>query len=414
MAGQSVVRQDRGGQVAERPETRLKGLLDARADEFGKALAGRVDPQAFVRVAYTTITKSPRLMEATPASVLMALLECASLGLVPNGVMGEAYLVPFNNKVKEDGRERWEVQAQFIPGYRGLVKLARNTGVVRNIVTRPVYEGDVFEVEYGSVERLHHVPDLSAPEEQRRLTHVWAMAHFPDGGQPQFEVMTRADVDAIRRRSKTANNGPWVTDYPEMALKTVVRRVCKRLPASDHDQTLSRALEADNRDYMDVSEVAAAQQRTRLAERFAPPALPAPADFPAPTAAHPDLDAAGLTGDVDAHAVPTPSPDVPLSSSAAGGKLSTLRALVEVTAPSGKAPLAVDEQRATLRRIAMQAIAGADEALADRVLAVAGNAKLSRQQAQDLVNAGFAAAVEMGVDLSTNDAAGDPALPLEG
>jgi recombination protein RecT len=51
-------------------------------------------------------------------------------------------------------------------------------------------------------------------------------------------VMTKAEVDAHRDRySRAAKEGPWLTEYPEMAKKTVLRRLCKLLPASVELQT---------------------------------------------------------------------------------------------------------------------------------------------------------------------------------
>lgn len=233
--------------VAAAPSAALeiKRMLDLRKEEFSSALAGRVNPESFARVAYATITKTPKLMEATPASIFFALLEAASLGLTPNGVLGEAYIVPFNNKVKSaDGRsEHWEVQAQFIPGYRGLVKLARQSGVIRNIVARIVYKGDDFRLEYGLEETLHHIPNLDSDQSDANITHVYAVAHFVDG-TTQFEVMTKKQVDGIRARSKASSYGPWVTDYSAMAIKTVIRRLVKYLPISDFD--LAKAVEADD------------------------------------------------------------------------------------------------------------------------------------------------------------------------
>jgi hypothetical protein len=60
---------------------------------------------------------------------------------------------------------------------------------------------------------------------------VIAVAKLRDGGR-QFDVMTKAEVDAIRKRSLSGGNGPWVTDYEEMAKKTVIRRLFKMLPVS--------------------------------------------------------------------------------------------------------------------------------------------------------------------------------------
>ena len=75
------------------------------------------------------------------------------------------------------------------------------------------------------------------------IVSVYAVAHLKDG-YTQFEVMTRDEVEAIRERSKSKSHGPWVTDFAEMARKTVVKRLCKYLPLSPQ---LAAAIELDNR-----------------------------------------------------------------------------------------------------------------------------------------------------------------------
>lgn len=45
-------------------------------------------------------------------------------------------------------------------------------------------------------------------------------------------MMSRTDIEAVRRRSRAANDGPWVTDEWEMWKKTVFRRMSKWLPLS--------------------------------------------------------------------------------------------------------------------------------------------------------------------------------------
>ena len=53
--------------------------------------------------------------------------------------------------------------------------------------------------------------------------------------------MTKAEVDAIRNRSKSKDRGPWVTDYEAMALKTVIRRSFRYLPVSVEAQSAAAA-----------------------------------------------------------------------------------------------------------------------------------------------------------------------------
>ena len=54
----------------------------------------------------------------------------------------------------------------------------------------------------------------------------------------KFDVRGRKEIDTVRSRSRASHEGPWVTDYPEMAKKTVLRRLAKLAPMSVQDQRL--------------------------------------------------------------------------------------------------------------------------------------------------------------------------------
>lgn len=221
-----------GTAVAKRDN--LAAYLESKVQYMNAALPKHLTPERLARVAITAISSNPRLLECTKESLALALIEAGQLGLEPNGVMGQAYLVPYHN-----GRlKRYE--AQFQIGYRGLIELARRSGDVTKIEARVVREGDDFLYEYGLQPKLVHRPDPSGKGE---ITHVYAIAWLR-GSDPIFEVMTREEVEAIRRRSKAADSGPWVTDYEAMARKTVVKRLAKYLPLSPEAEA---AIEADNR-----------------------------------------------------------------------------------------------------------------------------------------------------------------------
>jgi recombination protein RecT len=205
---------------AEKPTT-IHGFLESYKGEIARALPKHLNADRMARVALTECRKTPALLKCKPESLFGAIIQAAQLGLEPGGAMGHAYLIPFGQEV------------QFIVGYRGMIDLARRSGQIVSLEAHAVYEGDTFECVFGLDSTLKHVPDWQNANRANpdKLRFVYAVAKLKDGGT-QFEVMARAEVDAIRARSKAGRSGPWVTDYAAMALKTVIRRLFKYLPVS--------------------------------------------------------------------------------------------------------------------------------------------------------------------------------------
>jgi recombination protein RecT len=198
----------------------LKNLFEANKSAIMAVLPKHVTADRLMKIALSTTSKDAKLLACAPKSLFRCVVEAASLGLEPGGALGEAYLVPFKG------------DATLVIGYRGLIKLARQSGEIKSIRARVVYADDTFQVEYGLRETITHVPALGADERKDEdIVAVYAIAEYNDG-DPQFEVMTKGQVDAIRKRSASASSGPWVTDYAEMAKKTVIRRLSKVLPLS--------------------------------------------------------------------------------------------------------------------------------------------------------------------------------------
>lgn len=190
-------------------------------------------PEAVTRTALSQIYKTPALLDCDRGSLMKSIVEAASLGLSFN--LGRAWLVPFRNKKKN------RTEAQLIPGYQGLADIARRSGEIKSINAQAVYDGDKFEYEFGlESDVLEHKP-LAEPD-PAKLINVYAIVRFKDGGY-QVIVLTRKQVEGVRKRSKAADSGPWVTDYEQMAIKTAVKRVLKLCPASVE---MARAIELDN------------------------------------------------------------------------------------------------------------------------------------------------------------------------
>lgn len=191
------------------------------APQIARQLPNGMSEERFQTVTLQALAKNPDLLACDPASVILAVLDAASVGLEPTGVLSQAWLVPFRQK--DAGKSR----AQLMIGYNGYRTLARRSGEVSSIEARVVYEGDHFEVHYGSDQRIVHRPSFE--NDPATITHAYAITRMKDGTQ-LFDIMTRAELDGIRARSRSANKGPWVTDTAEMDRKTVIRRHVKALP----------------------------------------------------------------------------------------------------------------------------------------------------------------------------------------
>ncbi|QEE24489.1 recombination protein RecT [Rhodanobacter glycinis] len=230
MAGTDVA------QRTEKPKT-IAGLLTDPSIKAQMALAlpKHVTADRLARIALTEVRKVPKLAQCDQTSFLGAIMQCAALGLEPGGALGHCYLIPFEN------RRQNRTEVQFIVGYRGMLDLARRSGQIISLEARTVHEKDQFEVELGLESKIVHKPNWSVAD-RGAVTFVYAVAKLKDGGV-QFDVMGRAEIEAIRDKSQgysTAKryakdgviNSPWSTHFEEMAKKTVIRRLFKYLPVS--------------------------------------------------------------------------------------------------------------------------------------------------------------------------------------
>lgn len=215
----------------ENPVQVIRQNLTAMAPEFKAALPAHVSVEKFTRVAMTAIQNNPDLANADRRSLFGAVVRLAQDGLLPDG--REAALVLFGNK------------AQAMPMIAGVLKKIRQSGDVAKISAQVVYENDHFVVRYGFDEDVEHSPPaLDKP--RGKPIGAYATAVLKDGSQ-LLEVMSLEQIEKVRSVSRAGKSGPWVQWWDEMARKTVMRRLSKRLPMStdleetifDRDETLA-------------------------------------------------------------------------------------------------------------------------------------------------------------------------------
>ena len=217
----TTVKTEPNGQIVPRAEKKndLSTLLQKMGPEIARAVPKHVNPERMLRIAMTSLRMNPELMKCSPGSFLGCVLSAAQLGLEIGGPLAQAYLIPFKS------------ECTLIVSYRGMLNLARRSGMVTAIYAHEVREGDRFVYRLGLHPSLEHDPADTPDREDKPITHVYAVAKLKDA-DPVFVVLTRSQVEKYRVRSRASSSGPWVTDYAAMALKTAVRRLFTWIPQS--------------------------------------------------------------------------------------------------------------------------------------------------------------------------------------
>ena len=251
-----------------------------------KSLVGKLTYDLLVSAALNSIRKTPDLKKCTQSSMLAALVHCAEVGLLPDTPSQHCHLIPYyNGKMK-----LYEVQ--WMSNWRGLIELARRSGEVKGIYSEVVYRDDEFSYRRGYDPDLVHIPNLeSQAKDDDDITYFYAVVFYKDGWK-DFEVMTKAQVDAIRGRAQAKAGPAWTYFYSEQGRKTVIKRLSKRQPLSPE---FAKAADLDDRAVMgesqeiDLPELAEVKSKTeQLADDLAKKAAKikktakAPTDVPEP------------------------------------------------------------------------------------------------------------------------------------
>ena len=215
--------------VIEALDRQLPGFVDAVPKGF--------DAERFVRVCKTVVRENDKLQQCDIQSLLGSLMISAQLGLEPNTTLSEAHIIPYGNK------------AQFQMGYRGLIKLAWNSGLIVSIDYDKICENDTYEYSKGDGGKFVHTPSLGG--DRGKIIAYYAYAVMKGGGKA-VHLMTMKEVqDHGKRFSKAFNakSSPWVTDFDSMAYKTVLIQLAdKKLPKATQSEAMMRLAQAVQKD----------------------------------------------------------------------------------------------------------------------------------------------------------------------
>jgi len=206
-------------EVADKALQPLKEIILKAKEGFIQANTG-LDFRAEALFAFQALERNDFLRDTAlrnPLSLRMAMENVAAVGLTLNPACQFAFLVPRDGAVVLD------------ISYRGLIKIATDSGAILWARAELVYSKDQFEWR-GPAEAPVHKADVFA-EDRGEFRGVYCIAKTPQG-DILVEAMPANEVYKIRDTSR-AKNGPWVTWFEEMARKSVIKRASKTWPKGD-------------------------------------------------------------------------------------------------------------------------------------------------------------------------------------
>lgn len=206
------------------------------------------------------INESPQLLravKANPASLYNSILQAAESGLSLNPQWQEGYFVPYNMKV--DGKEVPTVT--FSPMYRGKKKLLISKGIVKNILTELVYEGEQFDESIvNGVRQITHNPNSFKRADHSKIMGGYAIIIL-NNGELQYVVKGRDYFERCFASSKRKMNGKtspaWRDWYDQMCHKCLINAADSIIPKIGVNAKTTQLLNDINTndiDYVDVTD----------------------------------------------------------------------------------------------------------------------------------------------------------------
>lgn len=222
----------------------LKSMInDERTKNKFKEMLGN-KAAGFLTSLMNTTNGNVQLQQADPNSILKAGAIAATLDLPIDPNLGFAYIVPYNNKGKNE--------AQFQMGYKGFVQLAIRTGQYKRINVTELYEGQ-FESYDPITDELKYNLDNRLSDE---ITHY--VAYFQTiNGFEKYNVMSKEEIETHAKKfSKTYSykGSSWQTNFNTMAKKTVLKLLLSKFgilsieiqTAQKADQAVIREFDKNN------------------------------------------------------------------------------------------------------------------------------------------------------------------------
>jgi recombination protein RecT len=217
--------------------------------------------------AIQAIQANEKLFQCEPRTVQNAIINVASIGLTLQPALGYAYLVPESVKYKDqNNKEYWVQECSLKVSFKGLMKIATDSGSIKWCKAEVVKEKDTFEYK-GPCSMPNHIMQPFA--DRGATVGVYCIAKTHDGDY-LVDIMGSAEIAKIKNAAKTKY--VWDAWPDEMAKKAIIKRASKQWPKTDQSDRLDQAIEVVNEyegsESMDVTQKAERLDKPREKEKI--------------------------------------------------------------------------------------------------------------------------------------------------
>ena len=197
------------------------GFVGSQAGLFSQALSDQSitwqKEQQFAIQAFQKNDYLAKVAMANPSSAQNAIINVAAIGITLNPAAKLAYLVP------RDGGVHLDIS------YMGLLHLAQVSGAIQWGQCKLVCANDTYESNGLDSAPTHK---YNAFGDRGAVVGGYCTVKTAQGDY-LTEEMTTDEINGIMQRSQSFKSGkksPWLTDWGEMARKTIVKRGSKYWP----------------------------------------------------------------------------------------------------------------------------------------------------------------------------------------
>ena len=215
---------------------------NAITQKVNEIIGNPKDGARFVTNIVAVVNANPVLRECTNQSILSSALVAHSLNLSLSPALGQAWVVPFNNK--QTGNK----EAQFQLSYKSYIQLAIRSGYYKKINVLPIKEGELIKYDPLNEEIEVRLIENEVDREKAPIMGFYAMYEYTNGFRKclywsnekmlafadkysqAFNRKTMEDIikGKVSEKDMWKYSSPWYSKYEEMGCKTLIKQLLSK------------------------------------------------------------------------------------------------------------------------------------------------------------------------------------------